>query len=39
LCDRQLSASRELGALPAAGEAIEFAVDPDSIALFQEDRR
>jgi putative spermidine/putrescine transport system ATP-binding protein/spermidine/putrescine transport system ATP-binding protein len=39
LCDRQLSPPNSLGVLPAAGQPIDFAVDPDSIALFQEDRR
>jgi putative spermidine/putrescine transport system ATP-binding protein/spermidine/putrescine transport system ATP-binding protein len=39
LCDRQLSASSELSVLPAAGQTVELAVDPESIALFPEDRR
>ena len=37
LCDRQLNASRDLAALPDAGGTVHFAVDPDSIALFQEE--
>lgn len=39
LCDRQLNASRDLGALPDAGQPVHFAADPDSIALFREDSR
>ena len=39
LCDRQLNGSRDLGTLPDAGQAVHFAADPDSIALFQEDSR